>query len=164
MNLVQTMSPDTAAIVALLTAASVGATVTYEQMSHAIGRPIGDRRYLLPAAIRIAARDHGAIFGTVRKIGYQRLPATDAHILGAHTRRRIRSSAKRAAEAIVSAVERANDLPDGAKRMAYAEVNSMSLIRHLATDKQVSAAPSEAKAEPIAIVMRRFALAIGAVE
>jgi len=164
MNIAQTIAPDTAAIVDLFVRASVGSTVTYADMTAAIGRSIAERRHLIPNAMRIAARDHGAIFGSVRAVGYKRLPAEDAHLLGGHTRRRIRNSAKRIVAAIVSAVERANDMPDGAKRRAYAEVNAMSLIRHIAADKQVSSASSDAKPEPVGIVMRRFAEQIGAIK
>ena len=84
-------------------------------------------------------------------------------MLGAHARGRIRRSAKRAADAITAAVQAANDMPDDAKRRAYAEVNAMALVRHITTDKQVSAASTEPKAEPVAITMRRFAEQIGAV-
>lgn len=158
----QTLNPEARALANLFAATSVGAVVTYAAMTAAIGRDIHARRHLIPRALTIAAKEAGAIFGSVRKVGYQRLAATDAHMLGAHTRGRIRRSAKRTAEAIVSAVSAANDMPDDARRRAFAEVNAMGLIRHLATDKAVSAVVAEPKAEPVAHTMRRFAEAIGA--
>lgn len=164
MQIAQTIAPDTQAIVDLLTAASVGDTVTFAAMSEAIGRPIKTRSHLIPRAIHIAARDHGAIFGSIRGVGYQRLAAHDAHLLGAHARRRMRRSAKRTSEAITAAVTKANDLPAAARRRAYAEVNAMALIRHLATDKQVTATVAEPKAEPLAVTLRRFAQQIGITE
>ena len=163
MNVMQTISADTRALVDLFAACSVGSTVTFGHMSDALGRSIKERRHLLPGALKIAARDYGAIFGSVRGVGYQRLAAEEAYVLGAHTRRRIRSSAKRTANAIVSAVEKANNLPEGAKARAYAEVNALHLVRHISADKQITATVAEAKPEPVAVVMRRFAEKMGAV-
>lgn len=161
MQITQTTTPDTRALVDLLCAASIGATVTYDQMSAAIGRSIQGRRYLIPRAITLAAKEGGAIFGSVRKVGYLRLAPTEAHVLGAHARGRIRRSAKRTADAITAAMAAANDVPDSERRRAFAEVNSLGLIRHLASDKRVATVASEPKAEPVAVVMRRFADQIG---
>ena len=164
MTTTESLSAETRALVTLFTSIPVGDTVTYVAMSSAIGRPIQDRRHLIPRAMTIAAKESGAIFGGVRTVGYKRLPAQDAHILGAHTRRRIRRSAKRTTDAIVSAINHANDMPDAAKVRAYAEVNSMALIRHLASDKEVTASASAPKPEPVAVTMRRFARALGAID
>lgn len=164
MNITQALAPETRAIVDLLVSTPVGQTVTFAAMSGAIGRPIAERRHLIPRAMAIAAKESGAIFGGVRTVGYQRLPAKDAHLLGAHTRRRMQRSAKRTTDAIVAAVTMANDIPDAAKVRAYAEVNAMALIRHIATDKEVIAATVEPRAEPVALTMRRFARQIGAVD
>ena len=163
MNVTQTLSAECRALADLFAATPVGKTVTYAAMSQAIGRNIADRRYLAIRAMHVATRETGAIFGSVRGAGYMRLKPQDAHMLGAHTRGRIRRSAKRAADAIVAAVQSANDMPDDAKRRAYAEVNAMALVRHITADKQVSAAASEPKAEPVAITMRKFAEQIGAI-
>lgn len=161
MNITQTTNPDTRALADLLCATSVGGTVTYADMTKAIGRDIMSRRYLIPRAISLAAKEAGAIFGGVRRVGYQRLAPSEAHILGAHVRGRIRRSAKRTSDAITSALATANDMPDAERRRAFAEVNSLNLIRHLAADKRVAATVAEPKAEPVAIVMRRFAEQIG---
>jgi hypothetical protein len=164
MNITQTLSADSRALATLFAEAPVGGTVTYAAMSDAIGRSITPRRYLALRALQIVNRETGAIFGSVRGVGYQRLAATDAHMLGAHARGRIRRTAKRTASAIQSAIDTANDMPDEAKRRAYAEINALSLIRHLSRDKPVAAATPEPKAEPVAITMRRFAESIGATE
>lgn len=164
MNITQTLSAECRALADLFAAAPVGGTITYDALTQAIGRPIVERRYLALHAMRVATRETGAIFGSVRGVGYQRIPPQDAHILGSHARSRIRRNAKRASDAISAALRATNDMPDAAKRKAYAEINSMALIRHLATDKQVAAGSPEAKAEPVAIVMRRFAQAIGAAD
>ena len=164
MNITQSLGAETRALVDLLTATPVGQVVTFASMSTAIGRAITDRRHLIPRAMTIAAKESGAIFGGVRGIGYQRLAATDAHLLGHHTRRRMRNSAKRTTNAIVSAITHANNMPDGPKARAYAEVNALALIKHMATDKEVLARVSEAKAEPVAVTMRAFARQMGAID
>lgn len=164
MNISQAANPDARALADLFKSVSVGAIVNYTDMTEAIGRNIHDRRHLIPRALTLAAREAGAIFGSVRKIGYQRLSPQEAHILGANARGRIRRTAKRTAEAISAAVSTANDLPDAEKRRAYAEINSLNLIRHIAADKQVSASEVTPRAEPLGIVMRRFARTIGAAE
>lgn len=163
MNITQTLSVECRALADLFAATPIGGTVTYAAMSASIGRDIASRRYLAIRGMHVATRETGAIFGSVRGVGYQRLQPQDAHMLGAHARGRIRRSAKRTADAIVAAIQSANDMPDDAKRRAYAEVNAMQLVRHISADKQVSAASTEAKAEPVAITMRRFAEQIGAV-
>jgi hypothetical protein len=161
MQTVESLSPDTRALADRLVATQVGDTITFGQMSDAIGRDIAARRHLIPRAIAIAAREAGAIFGSIRGVGYRRLEPAEAHILGAHARQRLRRSTRRASDAILSAVTRANDLPEPAKLRAYAEVNALSLLRHLATDKVVSAAAGEAKPEPVAVTARRFAEHLG---
>ena len=163
MNIVQTLSVECRTLADLFAATPVGETVSYSAMSAAIGRSIADRRYLAIRAMHVATKETGAIFGSVRGVGYQRLAPQNAHMLGSHTRGRIRRSAKRTADAIVAAIQSTNDMPNDARRRAYAEVNSMRLVQHISADKQVSAAGTEAKAEPVAITMRRFAEQIGAV-
>lgn len=162
---VQSISPDTRAIADLLKATSIGDTATFSAMSAAIGRDIRARRHLIPRALTLASQEAGAVFGTLRGEGYRRLPAEDAHLLGAHARRRIRRTAKRTAELITSAATMANDLSDPARRRAFAEINALGLIRHLASDKAVSAThAAEPKAEPVALLMRRAARHLGAID
>jgi|GEM_PF-3209208 len=164
MNISQSLSAEVRALADLFGAAPIGGTVTFAAMTAALGQPIQARRYLAVRALHVCTRESGAIFGSVRSVGYQRIEPKNAHILGSHTRGRIRRASKRTADAIVAAITSTNDISDIDQRKAWAEVNSLSLIRHIATDKQVSAASAEPKAEPLAIVMRRFAQQIGAIE
>ena len=157
-----TLSPETRALADLLSAASVGDTVTFDAMSAAINRPIASRRYLIFRALACVSEESGAVFGSVRGVGYQRIAANDAHMIGAHARRKIRRTAKRTADTITSAVHHANNLSDDDLRKAYSEVNALGLIRHLAADRVVRATPSETKPEPVGITMGRFARALGA--
>lgn len=164
MNITESLQAETRALVDLFVAAPINGVVTFSEMSRVIGRPIGLRRHLVPRAMRIASRESGAIFGNVRGEGYKRLAAEDAHLLGSTARRRIRRTAKRASEAIVAAVMVNNSISSEAKRKAYAEVNTMGLIRHIATDRAVAKAneiADDSKPEPVAIVAQRFAREIG---
>jgi len=162
MLITQSLSAECRALTDLFVATPIGGTITYADMTRAIGRDISARRYLCLRAIEVAGKEAGAIFGTVRGVGYRRLPPQDAHQLGSHARGRIRRTAKRAASAIAAALATANEMPDEAKRRAYAEVNALALIRHLATDRNVAAATPDPKPEPVGIIMRRFAEKIGA--
>lgn len=164
MKITQTLSTETRVLADLFAAAPIGGTVTWEEMSRAIGRNIMDRRYLALRAMAVANSECGAIFGNVLRVGYQRLPPQDAHILGSHMRGRIRRGAKRTSDTIIAAVQSSNDMPDEAKRKAYAEVNALGLLRMIATDRHVAAATPEPKPEPVAITMRRLAQQIGAID
>jgi hypothetical protein len=157
MSVIQHLSAEVRVIADLLKAASVDDTVTYAAMSQAIGQPIQAKRYLALRALEVANKESGAIFGSVRCVGYQRLPAQEAHVLGSHTRGRIRKAAARTIRHITAALDAANDMPMPAKLKAYTEINSLALARHIASDKQITAATGDAKAEPVAVVMRRFA-------
>lgn len=157
MSIIQTLSAECRAVADMFTASPVGGVVTYAAMSQAIGQPIQNKRYVALRALEVANRECGAIFGVVRGVGYQRLAAQDAHVLGAYTRGRIRKAAGRTIKHMAAAISSANNMPDDAKRRAYAEINSLALARHIAGDKQITAAAGEAKAEPVAVVMRRFA-------
>lgn len=164
MQIAQTLAPETRALADLFIATEIGGVVTFAAMTAAIGQDIATRRHLMPSALSVAARESGAIFGSVRRVGYKRIAPEDAHILGAHVRRRIRRSAKRAGDAMLSAITKANHVPEPAKARAYTEINSLALVRHIASDKEVTVSISEPKAEPVGVLMRRFAKQMGIVE
>lgn len=151
------ISAETAAIAARLREAAVGETVSYDELSAAIGRDIRKRRHLLYAGMRAVERETGAVFGTERGVGVRRLPTDEASKIGAHARKRIRRAAHRAAGRIDRAVKRANDLPDDVARKSYGEIATLRLLEHLSSDK---AQPKQEKApdrpEPVAVTAARM--------
>ena len=88
------ISTETRALADRLMQAAVGDVVTYSDLSAALGADVHRRRYLLMQAIKAANAETGALFASVRRIGYQRLAANEAHIVGAAARRRIRSTTR----------------------------------------------------------------------
>jgi hypothetical protein len=145
---------DVLAISACMSSAPVGGTVTYEQLSAAIGRPVQGHRYLVQAAISKLSRDTGAIFVSVYRVGYKRIPAEESHILGAAVRETVRRRVKRAGQKIIRAIATANDMPADAARRANREVAILGLIEHASSDKALKAAVTEADTpKPVAKVM-----------
>ncbi len=76
------VSPDTHIIERRLKALTPDESVSYKELnSLVLGRKLqGKDRYILYSAIRICAREHGIIVGTVRGAGIKRL--TDTEIVG----------------------------------------------------------------------------------
>ena len=162
MHSITEISTEVRAIADRLAAVPVGETVSYGDLSEALGADVRVRRYLVLAAIRATNVEAGAIFGSVRGVGYKRLPAEDAHMVGALTRRRIRRAARRAEKTIVRAVAVANTMPEEAKLRAYREISVLGMIGHLTADRTAATAPLESRPQPVAHTMRALLAAIGA--
>lgn len=156
-------APEVRALADLFLAAPVGGVVKFEDMEKALGRGLNSFRHLIPRARVVASKEAGALFESVRTLGYRRLPASDAHRLGQHARRRIRRTARKAAGQIVSAVVKANDMPADAARAAYREVSVLNLISHLSQEKAMPEPPKDAKPEPLAITARKMLERMGAI-
>ncbi|MCX7619204.1 hypothetical protein, partial [Tepidiforma sp.] len=90
-------SADVAALLDRLLAVPVGARVTWGDLSDTLGRDASARRHLVYAAMRIALREHGAVFASIRDVGYQRLePKLAVREIGYVSRRGIARRARRA--------------------------------------------------------------------
>jgi hypothetical protein len=121
----------------LLNATPIEGVATYGKISEAIGFDVARRRWLLPAALRLANAETGAIFATQRSIGYQRLPGSEAHALGRHARGRIRRISKSTQQVITQALILTNDLSDDERRRAHSELAALGLIQHLSLDRNM---------------------------
>lgn len=151
------ISPDVAAIVEVLRAASPGQTVTYAEISKAIGRDVLADRYLLTSARRIAARDHGAVFGNEMRVGYTRLTVDQLPDVGSTARAHIRRSSRKAAKFIRYGTDRANDVAPETGRKINAEISALALIEHVASDKAATPVKEhDQRPEPVAITARRL--------
>ena len=150
------LSPDRRLLADAFKAVPVGETLSFDAMSETLGAPILTRRYLIPGAIKLAAQETGAIFASVRGVGYMRLPPADAHLIGASSRRRIRRGARRAATLIEAAIQKANDVDDGARRRAFTEVSHLGLIQHIARDASAPVLSRPDAPEPVAATARQF--------
>ena len=150
------ISPDTQALVAALAEISVGSLVTFEQLSACIGRDVREHRHLLYCARRVAERDNGIVFGSVRGVGLQRLTVEQIPHIGQSARRHIRSSAKRASSSIHRVISRANDASNETRLAANREISMLGLLQEVASNKHTAAVRVDDRPLPVAIVARDF--------
>lgn len=128
-------APDIRALVTALTGIPLGGTITYDELSTAIGRDVTRHRYLVLRAMSVANAESGALFAPVRKVGYRRLPMDEAPSVGQTARRRIRRASRQARKRMLNAAAKANDLPADIARKVNAELSALGLIEHLTRDK-----------------------------
>lgn len=133
-----------------LAATPVGEVCTFDTLDTALGAPVRARRYLLLVALRQLNTDTGAIFGSVRCVGYQRLPADDAHTLGSTVRASVRRRSRRTSSSIANAVNAANDLTPAGRRRASGEIATLNMLAHIATDRTAKAAERDDKPPTLA--------------
>jgi hypothetical protein len=157
------LSADTLAVTEALMAAPIGEVASLASLSAALGSDISLRRYIVASAIRIANREYGALFTSVRGIGYKRMPVVDACQIGETARSSIRRKARKAANTIMRAVEATNDLDDAPRKKAIGEASNLSLIAHISTDKARKSVPETGKPVAVAHVARAMLLQIGAI-
>ena len=128
-------APEIAVIVALLGDCPIGGTVTKKQLSDAIGFDIERARYLVYAALRIINADAGALFGTVRGVGYQRLRTDEIKDVGATARRVIRRKTRLAQKQMTAAAGQSNSVTPDERREIMREISVLGMIEHMSQDK-----------------------------
>lgn len=150
------LSADARAIADLFAACAVGDTVTMAAMSDAIGRDVTACRHIIATARRVAQREAGAVFVTMPRVGYRRLPTEEvARVVGSAARKHIRRTAGRAKRTLTAGAALANDLPLETQRRIAAEVSALALLEHIARDATVKPqdnAPT--KPTPVAVTAR----------
>lgn len=158
------LSPDARAVADLLAACPVGETITHAAVSSVIGRNITSCRHIVYTAMRVAQREAGAVFVTLRGEGYRRIePAQIAATVGQAARQHIRRTAGRARRTMVAGTARMNDLQPDAQRRLAAEVSAMSLIEHVTQDARVKPGSDAPTAPtPVAITAQRLLASLAA--
>lgn len=157
-------APETQIIIDLLRGAAVGETVTLAAISGAIGRDVTTCRGYVYTAIKRVQSDDGAVFSSIRRVGYRRLPAEEIPTVGKTARDRIRRTASRGAQAIAAGISGANDLSDKVRLNLHQQHGALAMIAHLARDKQTSAVQVTTNRPPtMAETAKSFLAAIGAV-
>lgn len=127
-----------------LSACSIGKLVTFSQLTKAIKVEILAHRYLLPQAFRLINEETGAVFRSVRGVGYERLPQNEAHGRGRAARTKARRLFKREVKTINNAVRYANDLSQDDMKRAYTELTHLGLLQHLTYDRAAPKVPEGA--------------------
>lgn len=124
------VTPTTALMVEALVNTPYGGQITYTELQQASGV---DQLTNLYSARRIAARDHGAVFTSIRGVGLLRLKAEDAALVGQNSRHKIRRAATKSVKEMTSMIRGNNDLNDDARRKIGAEIAHNGLLAHLST-------------------------------
>lgn len=144
---------DIAALIKAMEATPVGETITYGQLSDAIGRPIQRCRYLVLSAIKRMNRDNGALFANVHRVGYKRLSPQDSYLIGSTRRQHIRRTATQTAKRVTNAMRFSNDMPPEAALKANRELSVLGLIAHISTDRAATTAEKAESPMPVAKIM-----------
>jgi hypothetical protein len=156
--LITELSADARVVADLLLACPIGETVSLASMSDAIGRDIRKHRHIIVTARRVAEREAGAVFASVRSVGYKRLDAERAvAVVAPAARKHIARSARRTSRAISAAVDKANDLSMDVRRRAVHELGILGIIEHAARERvRTLREDGPIKPEPVALVAKRW--------
>jgi alkylated DNA nucleotide flippase Atl1 len=143
---------DIEAIAELLRALPIGETLTYAEISTAIGRDIKARRWLIVPAIRRAETETGALYAVVWRQGYQRLPAENAPQVGSSALRSIRRRARRAAARLAGAT--GNVAPD-IQRALIAQRSALGAIAEMTKERSVNRIGAALPETPVVLPIGR---------
>jgi hypothetical protein len=161
--IVMELHQDTRILADVLLACPFGETIKFDELSKAIGRDIQVCRHLLYRAIYIVERDNGAVFASIRRVGYKRVVPDDLHKIGQTARARIRSQARRGFRTISNGIAKANDISPPALREALREQSILGLVEHTAKDRnRPDVAEGATRPLPVAEVAREFLKKMGA--
>ena len=140
---------EISALIEILKAAPLGATITYQAMNAVIGRSVQrEASFSLIKARKIVEKETGARFGTIYKIGIKRLSAQEIPSIGIDGRRRISSISKRAYARLSNLSN--NDITPEIERRIQAEKSHLGAIalvtkevQHKKIDEYVKTAGAE---------------------
>lgn len=155
------LSPETSALVEALKAVPIRGQITYAELSAVLGRDV-QQSDKLHNARRIALRDHGAAFETIRKVGLRRMHPDEAPDLGGNARGRIRNASRTAIKSMKAVVEASNGISPEAQKRLTGEIAALGLIAHLSNDKPTAQMAEVEAPLPPAKAARRFLDFLGA--
>jgi hypothetical protein len=92
------MSADARLLIQHMSKATVGQTITYDELKGVISRPVDGSSGALRTALKRLLRDKGFVFGCVPKVGFKRLNDVEIVAEGAQAADHIRRKAKRSIE------------------------------------------------------------------
>lgn len=141
-------STQTLALIEALRAASIGAVITYGQLSQAIGEDVQNgARHFLYSAMK-ALQGDGVAFGTVRNMGVKRLTAEEIPAIGDAALLHIRRSSRRARKRM-GVVNTMNDAPNAVRIEINAKASLLGAIEHFSTSKAVEKVKETATHGPV---------------
>lgn len=155
------MSPDTRLLRQYLRSVKVGETVTYDDLSKVIGKPVDSSNASLRSAINSVLRHDHFVFAAIRKIGLERL--SDERIVSASDKDidGIRRKAKKGARKLTSIGDYSAMTPN--KQLAHtARLSVLTMVAYSTTDaglKKVEDASRGHKTElPLQETLKAFGL------
>lgn len=122
-----------------LNACPIGKQVTHHQMARALGKRPDPS--IVQRARRLANQESGAVFRSVRGIGYERMPANQAASVGNRARAHIRRTCRQTYQTISNSMAQANDLTAAEVRHNWQEISAASLLEGLARDRALPKIP-----------------------
>lgn len=159
--------PETDLLITALRAVPLGAEIGYRTLSETIGRDVrGPARGRLASAREIALRDHGVCFFSVRGVGLRRITVEELPSVGAHARRRIRSTARSGLKAISAVIGVSNGASAETMRKVTADRAALGLAAEIASENsQTAFEVGEAQTPmPPALAGQAFLRHIGAID
>lgn len=150
-------NPDYVRILAeVLKACPYEETVTFEQMSDALGFDVKRRRYLIQAARKLASNESGAAFVSAHRIGYTRLLGDEVSVVGALTRQKQRRLGNNAIRIMTNTLATSNDLSHANRFRIEREVAVQGLVRHITKSVNVHPVRADAALPTPASTIRAF--------
>ena len=136
---VNEMHQDTRDLADRLIAVTHGDIISWSDLSAAIDvADVRRVRWRVAAAMRVALREAGAVFATLRGIGYRRVTIDRlGSDVGQSARARIKRTARRANATIGLGLAKANDVPNEARIRALREQSALGLIEFLARERHL---------------------------
>lgn len=159
--LIQQIDPEVRTIADLMAKTTIGATLTYDEISAALGRDCRTRdRYKILVAKKMGEEQSGIIFETQYDVGYRRLPGAELAKIGSAGLKVIRNKAKTSIKTMTLGMSAANDLPPDEYRKQLQFLSSLNLIAELAREKNLPQIEKEEGPLPYAVTARMFLEAV----
>lgn len=156
---------DVQAIVDRLLSAAWQDLITFEDFSTCAGGKDIRRRYrhYLEAALKLAQRDHNAVFENVKNIGYVRLPNSKVITFCKKSTQAVGRMATRKSKTITAIASGSNDIPNSAKLTMYATQGKLGVIAEITKERnKVSVHDDSNKPPPLAETAHMLLEHIGA--
>lgn len=133
-----TVAADTRRLADLFNGTHYGDLVSFKMMSDVVGYNILQNRTKMLSARKMALRETGVVFVSVRGKGISRIPRERiAADVGGSGRKRIRSTARTTNQALNYATAKINDFPDAERIKVLREQSVLGLLEYLARDRQL---------------------------
>lgn len=152
-------SADTKILESVLASAEIGQTITYEELSKAIGRDV--RKFSVSAlfsARRCVFNEHRMVFGVVRNVGLKRLDDKGIVNTSESDRMRLQRISNKSLRKL--SVVKFEDLPQEAKRqhvVASAQFGAIAMFSSKSSTKKIEQRVNESTAVlPIGETLKLF--------